>query len=128
MKKTSNPFTIHPPVGPYVHQVINSGYQPKWLTLSGQIGMTKEGDIPSEVSKQFELALKNIKSNLLMAEMDVKNLVKLTIYLVEEIDLEERTKALKEFLKEEETAMTLLYVKGLANPKLKVEIDVVACK
>lgn len=128
MKQTSNPLTVHPPVGPYVHQVINSGVNLKWLTLSGQIGMTKEKKIPETASVQLDLAFENIKSNLNMAEMRVKDLVKVTIYLVDEIPLEERSRIINDFLQGEETAMTLLYVKGLANPKLKVKIDVVACR
>ncbi|MEG0255714.1 RidA family protein [Vagococcus sp.] len=119
---------MHPPVGPYVHQVINTGVGLKWLTLSGQIGMTKEKSIPELASEQLKLAFKNIQSNLNMAEMRVKDLVKVTIYLVDDIPLEERSTIINDFLQGEETAMTLLYVKGLANPKLKVEIDVIACR
>ncbi|MEG0551063.1 MAG: RidA family protein [Vagococcus sp.] len=126
--ETNNPLTIHPPVGPYVHQVINTGVGLKWLTLSGQIGMTKEKSIPELASEQLKLAFKNIQSNLNMAEMRVKDLVKVTIYLVDDIPLEERSTIINDFLQGEETTMTLLYVKGLANPKLKVEIDVIACR
>ncbi|MFY8331643.1 RidA family protein [Vagococcus carniphilus] len=128
MKKTSNPMTVHSPVGPYVHQVINTGMPLKWVTLSGQIGMTKEGDIPETGAEQFKLALSNVKANLKAAEMEVKHMTKLTIFLVDEIDLEIRKECLASFLEGEETAMTLLYIKALANPKLKVEIEAVACK
>lgn len=128
MKQTSNPNNIHEPVGPYVHQVTNTGESLKWLTLSGQIGMTIDKEIPLKAEEQFALALQNIEKNLVNAQMTVEDIVKLTIYLVEPVELEIRTKLLSDFLKESEVAMTLLYVKGLANPKLKVEIDVVACQ
>lgn len=128
MKQTNNPENIHQPVGPYVHQVINTGESLKWLTLSGQIGMTIDKEIPEKVAEQFALALQNIEKNIVNAQMAIDNIVKLTVYLVEPIELEIRAKLLNDFLKESEVAMTLLYVKGLANPKLKVEIDVVACQ
>lgn len=128
MKKTSNPMNVHSPVGTYVHQVINTGMPLRWVTISGQIGMTKEGDIPETGAEQFKLALSNVKANLKAAEMEVKHMTKLTIFLVDEIDLDIRKEYLASFLEGEETAMTLLYVKALANPKLKVEIEAVACK
>lgn len=128
MKQTNNPENIHQPVGPYVHQVISTGESLKWLTLSGQIGMTIDKEIPVKAEEQFALALQNIEKNLVNAQMTTDDIVKLTIYLVEPIELEIRTKLLNNFLKKSEVAMTLLYVKGLANPKLKAEIDVVACQ
>lgn len=127
MKQTNNPENIHQPVGPYVHQVINTGESLKWLTLSGQIGMTVDQEIPEKAAEQFALALQNIEKNLAKAQMTIDDMVKLTIYLVEPIELEIRAKLLNDFLKESEVAMTLLYVAGLANPELKVEIDAVAC-
>jgi len=47
MKITRNPKEIHQPVAPYVHQIEITGPQ-KWLTLSEQIGMEKDGTIPED--------------------------------------------------------------------------------
>lgn len=122
MRKNRNPRTIHPPLGAYVHQVELSG-NIRWLTLSGQVGMNPSKELPKSSEEQFKEALANIKRNLEAGEMDVQDLTKLVIYLVEPIDFERRTQILNEFLQGAEVCMTLLYVKGLATPKILVEID-----
>jgi 2-iminobutanoate/2-iminopropanoate deaminase len=126
MKQSRNPETIHPPLGSYAHQIEVSGAQ-RWLFLSGQVGMGQDGRLPEEAAEQFEIALNNIHANLQAAKMEVKDLVKLTMYLVEPIEAKKRRKLLSDWLKGHEPCMTLIYVAGLANPKLKVEFDAMAC-
>ncbi|MGC6767026.1 hypothetical protein ACYSNR_16490 [Enterococcus sp. LJL128] len=55
--------------------------------------------------------------------MKVSDITKLVIYLVDPMDMKERTELLNDFLQGTEVCMTLLYVKALASPKIKVEID-----
>jgi len=80
MKITRNPKDIHQPVAPYVHQIEVTGPQ-RWLTLSGQIGMEKDGTIPEESTAQLKIALENIRKNLESANMEVQDLTKLVFYL-----------------------------------------------
>lgn len=67
MKILRNPDTIHAPVAPYVHQIEITGPN-RWLTLSGQLGMNIDR-VPEDPLEQMELALENIKRNLLAAEI-----------------------------------------------------------
>lgn len=127
MKTARNPETIHPPVGSYVHQMEVTGPN-RWLTLSGQIGMTLDGSVPEEPLEQLELALDNIKRNLEAAEMGIQDLTKLVFYLAGEFDTDKRRKIVKDFLGDHIPCTTLLYVVALAAPILKVEIDAWACK
>ena len=127
MKTSKNPETVHQPLGAYVHQIEVTGDN-RWLNLSGQIGMDSEKDVPENVAEQFELALTNISLNLIAAGMSVQNLTKMVLYFVDPIDLEVRTKILTDFLAGTEVCMTLLYVKALATPAIKVEIDAWAAK
>ena len=127
MKISRNPETIHHPLGAYVHQIEVIGNN-RWLNLSGQIGMDIDKNVPESVADQFKLALNNLSLNLKAAEMDIQNLTKLVLYFVDPIDLDVRTKILTEFLTETEVCMTLLYVKALATPTIKVEIDAWASK
>lgn len=127
MNTARNPETIHPPVGSYVHQMEVTGPN-RWLTLSGQIGMTLDGSVPEEPLEQLELALDNIKRNLEAADMGIQDLTKLVFYLAGEFDTDKRRKIVKDFLGDHIPCTTLLYVVALAAPTLKVEIDAWACK
>ena len=117
-----NPETVHPPVGPYSHQVeLPPGG--RHLALSGQIGMHRDGKIPSSAAEQLELALVNVVRNLEAAGMTASDLVKLTFLLVDEIDAPTRGGVIANVLGEHQPAMTLVYVARLAAPPLKVEVD-----
>jgi 2-iminobutanoate/2-iminopropanoate deaminase len=126
MKKYRNPEDIHVPLAAYSHQIEINEAQ-RWLVLSGQVGMQKDGSLPVDPLRQIELALDNIRSNLQAANMDIEDVVKLTIYLVGEIDASRRRELLANWLQNHHPCMTLLYVAALANPKIRVEIDALAC-
>ena len=126
MKKSRNPETIHQPLASYAHQIEVSGTK-RWLILSGQVGMQQDGTLPEDPIKQFEIALNNVHGNLQAANMQIRDIVKLTIYLVDSIDVEKRRELLSTWLKGHEPCMTLIYVAALASPKLKVELDAMAC-
>jgi 2-iminobutanoate/2-iminopropanoate deaminase len=126
MKKKLNPETIHTPLAAYSHQIEINGEQ-RWLVLSGQVGMRKDGSLPPDPIGQIEQALENIRLNLEAAQMDMPDLVKLTFYLVGEIDAARRRQVLAEWLGDHQPCTTLLYVAALASPALRVEIDAWAC-
>ena len=126
MKKARNPETVHPPLASYVHQIEISGPQ-RWLILSGQVGMELDGTLPNDPMEQFENALKNISNNLHSANMQIEDIVKINIYLVGEFDAEQRRKVITGWLNGFEPCMTLVYVAALANPKIRVEIEAMAC-
>ncbi|MFJ7664942.1 RidA family protein [Lysinibacillus sp. NPDC097162] len=127
MKISRNPKEIHPPVAPYVHQIEITG-PTKWLTLSGQIGMTVDGTVPEDPIAQLKLALNNIKKNLESASMTVDDLTKVVFYLVGDFDSTERKKVMNDFFGDHVPCMTMLYVVALAAPAFKVEIDAWACQ
>ncbi|MFJ7733182.1 RidA family protein [Lysinibacillus sp. NPDC097231] len=127
MKIARNPKEIHQPVAPYVHQIEVTGPQ-RWLTLSGQIGMEKDGTVPEEPLAQLKLALENIRKNLESANMEVQDLTKLVFYLVGEMNANQRKQIIDDFLGTHLPCTTLVYVVALAAPPLKVEIDAWACK
>ncbi|MFJ7889867.1 RidA family protein [Lysinibacillus xylanilyticus] len=127
MKVARNPKNIHQPVAPYVHQIEVTGPQ-RWLTLSGQIGMEEDGTIPEDPLAQMKLALENIRKNLESANMEIQDLTKITLYLVGDINADQRKQIINDFLGDHLPCMTLMYVVALAAPSLKVEIDAWACK
>lgn len=122
MKIARNPEGVHAPLAPYTHQ-IEAGPGGRWLVLSGQVGMHRDGTLPEDPVEQYRLALENIGTNLAAAGMRVRDLVKLTFYLVGPIDVDGRRLVEAAFLAGHEPCMTLLYISALAGPALRVEID-----
>ena len=122
-----NPAAIHKPLASYSHQAEVSG-SAKWLVMSAQIGMDKNGFVPEDVYSQIETAFDNILLNLEAAEMEKKDIAKLVFYFVGSHDIERRRNIISKRLGEHQPCMTVIYVAGLASPALKVEIDVWACK
>lgn len=127
MKRFRNPETVHTPLAAYSHQIEVTEAK-RWLVLSGQIGMRPDGSLPDDPIEQFKVTLDNIHKNLLAAGMEIRDLVKLTIYLAGEMDTIKRREILAEWLGNHAPCSTLLYVAALALPNIKVEIDVWACE
>ena len=122
MKEFRNPQDIHPPLGAYSHQVeIRDGE--RLLVISGQVGMREDGSVPEDPLEQIEVAFDNISRNLRAAGMDAKDLIKLTYYLVGEIDTVKRRELAMSKLQGHQPCSTLLYVAGLASPLFRVEIE-----
>lgn len=127
MKISRNPESIHKPVAPYIHQIEVTGPN-KWLTLSGQLGMSIDGTVPENPLEQLKIALENVKKNLEAAEMAIEDLTKLVFYLVGDFEATQRKEIMGDFLGEHLPCTTLIYVVALAAPQFKVEIDAWACK
>ena len=121
MKTFRSPDTVHAPLAPYSHQVEVSGE--RLLFVAGQVGMRVDGALAETAAEQLDVALENVLANLAAAELEVRDLVKLTFYLVEEVDGPTRGEILSRRLGGHRPAMTLVYVARLAAPPLLVEVD-----
>lgn len=122
MKEFRNPQDVHEPLGSYSHQIEVKGNE-RLLVISGQVGMRQDGTVPEDPFEQIEVAFENIFRNLRAAGMDVKDLIKITYYLVGEIDTAKRREVVLSKLQGHQPCSTLLYVAGLASPVYKVEIE-----
>ena len=121
MKEFRNPQDVHQPLGSYSHQIEVSAE--RLLVISGQVGMKEDGTIPEDPFEQMNLAFENIFRNLRAANMDVRDIIKLTYYLVGEIDTAKRREIVLSKLEGHQPCSTLLYVAGLASPAFRVEIE-----
>ena len=126
MKEFRNPQDIHEPLGSYSHQIEISNE--RLLVISGQVGMRQDGTVPADPFEQIDIAFENILRNLRAANMDVKDIIKLTYYLVGEIDTARRREVVLSKLQGHQPCSTLLYVVALASPMFRVEIDVWASR
>src|SRR5687767_16033187 len=89
MKEFRNPENIHEPLGSYSHQ-IEVRWNERLLVISGQVGMREDGTIPEDPFEQIDIAFENVLRNLRSAGMDSKDLIKITYYLVGEIETARR--------------------------------------
>jgi 2-iminobutanoate/2-iminopropanoate deaminase len=122
MKQSRNPETIHPPVGRYVHQIEVSG-ESRMLFMAGQVGKELDGTVPADPVDQLDVALQNVLNNLAAADFEVSDLVKITTYVVGEIDAARRREVLERRLGDHVSTSTLVFVAKLAAPEYVVEID-----
>jgi len=121
VKEFRNPQNVHQPLGSYTHQIEISNE--RLLVISGQVGMREDGNIPEDPFDQIDLAFENIFRNLRAANMGVKDIIKLTYYLVGEIDTAKRREVVLSKLQGHQPCSTLLYVVALASPAFRVEIE-----
>jgi 2-iminobutanoate/2-iminopropanoate deaminase len=122
VKEFRNPPDVHPPIAAYTHQIEIKGSE-RLLILSGQIGRRADGVVPEDPIEQLDVALENLQRNLQAANMEVADLVKLTFYLVGQMDAERRRDVIAARLHGHRPCMTLLFVASLAGPAYKVELD-----
>lgn len=122
MKEFRNPQDVHEPLGSYSHQIEIRGNE-RLLVISGQVGMKEDGTVPDDPVEQIDIAFDNILLNLRAANMDIKDIIKITYYLVGEIDTAKRREVVLSKLQGHQPCSTLLYVAALASPVLRAEID-----
>ena len=85
--------------------------------------MREDGSMPEDPFEQIDLTFENIFRNLRAANMDVKDIIKLTYYFVGEIDTAKRREIVLSKLQGHQPCSTVVYVAALASPMFRVEID-----
>lgn len=122
-----NPESVCAPVSSYSHGIeVPPGA--RWLHVSGQVAIDLDGSIPESFEEQCELAWANLYHVLESAGMSGQNLVKLTVFMTEPDDLPPFRTIRDRFLQETRPATTLIFVKALARPEWRIEIEAVAAR
>jgi 2-iminobutanoate/2-iminopropanoate deaminase len=121
-----NPITV--PSSPFYSQGIEVRGAAELVFVSGQVGMTSDGQVLAGVEAQATQAVANLNAVLHEAGLTDADLVKLTIYLTDPADVEPFTNAVAGSLPTPPPATTMLLVSGLASPALRVEIEGVAAR
>ena len=100
----------------------------KWVFVSGTPGMLPDGSYADGITAQAEQAWKNVLAILAQAGMGVKDLVKVTHYLVRQEDIKEYVVVRARYLGDARPASMLLVVPGLVKPEILVEIEACAAR
>ncbi|KAH8655413.1 putative flavin-containing amine oxidase [Xylariales sp. PMI_506] len=101
----------------------------KLIHVAGQPGAAKDGTVPDDYESQIHLALLNLRKVIISAGASIKDIAKLTLYVVN-YDAANRKHArhIQKFLSGHRPAITLVPVPKLAVPSWLFEIDaVLAC-
>jgi 2-iminobutanoate/2-iminopropanoate deaminase len=98
----------------------------RYVFVSGQVGASPAGDIADDPRRQHELAWDNVLAILAAADMDHRNIVDARVYLTDRSHVALYREVRDQKLKGHRPAATLLVISGLADPRLVVEVVVVA--
>ena len=98
------------------------------LFISGQTATDENGYTPSNINEQVNIVYEKIIQSLHDADMEISDLVKTNVYLVNTEDTNDLYKASAKYNPNGVQAGTLIYVKALAKPEVLVEIEAVAAK
>lgn len=107
------------PVSHYCH-VTKAGPN---VWVSGLVGMDGAGNIPSDTAAQFDIAMDAMAKCLAAAGAGPEHVVKVNIYMT---DVSERPRINPRrvaFFGDHRPASTLVEVKALVDPRMKVEIE-----
>jgi 2-iminobutanoate/2-iminopropanoate deaminase len=96
------------------------------LFVAGQVGADTAGKIADTPEAQHRLAWQNALAILAAAGMDHTSIVDAHVYISDRSQIGLYREIRDEMLKGHRAAATLLIVAGLADPKLVVEISIVA--
>ncbi|GJL93669.1 MAG: hypothetical protein DHS20C05_00740 [Hyphococcus sp.] len=122
-----DPYTVKDTYhGIYAHGV-ETAAGARVLHISGQIGESPNGHLAEDFYGQCKQALLNLQSVLKSANMEYKDIVKLTFFLVRREDMDGLVKVRKELLDGVRPAITTVYAAGLVSPDWLVEVEAVAC-
>lgn len=94
--------------------------------ISGQIGTRGDNSVPDSFDDQVELVLAKIATALDAAGLGMENLAKITAFLTDEADLPAYRAAILRHMPLPPPASSLVFVKGLILPTLRVEIEAIA--
>ena len=128
MNVSSNSADVHKPLGKYCHTSLVPD-NARWLVVSGQVGIDKNGKLATKFRKQAEQCFRNILACLRKNGMRKGDLVKTTVYLTDSRFVDDYRLARSRIIGDATLfTSTLVVVDGLASPDILIEIEAWAAK
>jgi 2-iminobutanoate/2-iminopropanoate deaminase len=125
MHKPLSPTTIHPPFSAYSNGVEVPAGQ-RLVFCSGQLGISKAGEIPDSASAQAQLCFDNIAAILAEAGLGLEHVVRINAFVTGREHLKPYMDVRNARFGHPLPASTLMVVAGFARPEFFVEIEVIA--
>lgn len=131
MNRELRPESMAPPAAAYAHGV-EASTGSRLVFTSGVVPNSRDGTTPDAIGEQATLVWRNIAEILKEANMDLRDIVSITTYVVATArladDLRDVMAARDAALRGHLAASTLVTVPALARPEWKMEIAVIAAK
>ncbi|PHQ71946.1 MAG: enamine deaminase RidA [Sneathiella sp.] len=112
------------PAGSYAQAFEVQGHS-RTLFISGQIPVTANGDVPETFEEQARTAWNNVIAQLRAADMQIENLVKVTIFLSDRKYALPNRAARAKALGDHKTALTVI-IAGIFDAEWLLEIEAIA--
>ncbi len=125
MHKPLSPSSIHPPFAPYSPGIEVSS-RSRFVFVSGQLGIDRDGVIPPDAAGQARVAFDNILAILAESGMGLKDIVKLSAYVTGREHMRGYMDVRNALFAEPYPASTLMIVGGFTRPEFVVEIEAIA--
>jgi len=98
------------------------------LFTNGQVGTLPDGTTPEDASNQVTIIFERLKAVLAAARMSLDDVVRFDVFVTDESYVKIFVAARDAVMGRHKPAATLLVVKGLARPALKIEVEAIAAK
>lgn len=121
------PDTIRSPFANYAHAV-EVPPAARLLFASGQLGITRDDDVPEDAEAQADLCFEAIREVLASAGMEMGDIVRINAFVSDRAHLRPYMNARDRHVADPAPASTLMIVSGFAREVFKVEVEVVAAR
>ena len=112
------------PPAPTYAQVMEVSGATRFVFISGQIPVAKDGHVPETFEEQSRLAWSNVLAQLRAAGMNLDNLVKVTIFLSDRKYIADYRRTRDEALGGRRVALTTI-ITGIFDEKWLLEIEAI---
>ncbi|MCY0151590.1 RidA family protein [Hoeflea alexandrii] len=125
MPRFFNPDTMPKPASNYV-QAVEMASPGRRLIISGQIGVTPDGEMLADYREQAGQAWRNALAGLAACNIRITDIVAIRVYDVAPGNVSAYRELRDQFLEGHAPTSTYVIVAGLAHPDLLTEIEVEA--
>ncbi len=98
------------------------------LFTNGQVGTRPDGVTPESTADQAGVIFGRLTAVLQRANMTLGDIVRFNVYLTDQVDVKTFVQVRDGLMGDHKPGATILVVRGLARPELKIEIEAVAAK
>lgn len=120
-----NPATVHPPIATYSH-VVRLAPTARRVVFAGQVGVRLDGSVVDDPEGQVAQVIANLNALLASEGLTSENIARMTIYLTDRALLPIWQKYRAALIGSHPPASTLIFVAGLADDRLKIEVELEA--
>jgi 2-iminobutanoate/2-iminopropanoate deaminase len=125
--KRHNPPAVAGPFAAYSHG-IEVPPNARWLSISGQVAVEKDGSVPAGIEAQTAVVFRNLDAVLASAGMGKEDIVKMTMFITRPENVQPFRTLRDQWLGDARPSTTLVVVAGLVSPDWLVEVEIYAAQ